>query len=132
MPKRFRPNDRTIRVPSYAVLLRPLSRIAGMIPPLETRGNRPLQMTFEDQLKALILFHIEEYESGRHLLEVLEKYVFVHKEIAPEKGIKKLSFFKTLNTRGLEQLLHIFHELYAPSIPGISEGICGSWRAGVH
>jgi len=84
-----------------------------MVPPLKAEGNRPLQMTFEDQLKALILFHLEEYESGRHLMEVLGKDVFAKKEIAPEKGIKKSAFFEALNNRGLEQLLFVFNELYA-------------------
>lgn len=71
-----------------------------------------MQMTFEDQLKALILFHLEEHESGRHLLQVLEEDVYARGEIAPEKGIRKSAFFEALNTRGLEQLLYVFNQLY--------------------
>jgi hypothetical protein len=33
-------------------------------PILESRGNRPLKMTFEDQLHALIFFHLQEHESA--------------------------------------------------------------------
>jgi len=113
MPKTFNPNDRAIKIPSLLSLLKPLSRIFEKIPPLEAQGNRPLQMTFEDQLKALILFHLEEHDSGRHLIDVLEKDVFAKKEIAPEKGIKKSAFFEALNNRGLEQLQFVFNELYA-------------------
>lgn len=113
MPKTFNPNDSVTRIPSLLSLLKPLSRIFEKIPPLEAQGNRPLQMTFEDQLKALILFHLEEHDSGRHLIDVLEKDVFAKKEIAPEKGIKKSAFFEALNNRGLEQLLFVFNELYA-------------------
>jgi len=29
-------------------------------------------MEFEDQLKALILYHLEEHSSGRHLIQVLK------------------------------------------------------------
>ena len=34
------------------------------MPPLESRGGRPLKMTFEDQLKSLIFFHLEEKTSA--------------------------------------------------------------------
>ncbi len=30
-----------------------------------------LQITFEDQLKILVYYHLEEHTSGRHLLQVL-------------------------------------------------------------
>jgi len=113
MPRTFNPSDHRRQVPSFSALSNPLLRIFEMVPPLKAEGNRPLQMTFEDQLKALILFHLEEYESGRHLMEVLGKDVFAKKEIAPEKGIKKSAFFEALNNRGLEQLLFVFNELYA-------------------
>jgi len=113
MTKTFNPNDSAIRIPSLLSLLKPFFSILKKMSPLEAKGNRPLQMTFEDQLKALILFHLEEHDSGRHLIDVLEKDVFAKKEIAPGKGIKKSAFFEALNTRGLEQLLFVFNELYA-------------------
>ncbi|MCI5165007.1 MAG: hypothetical protein D3903_02690 [Candidatus Electrothrix sp. GM3_4] len=37
---------------------------------MESRGNRPLKMTFEDQLNALIFFHLEEHTSVRHLVQI--------------------------------------------------------------
>jgi len=78
---------------------------------LESRGYRPLQMSFEDQLKALIFYHLQEYASGSELLQVLEQDNFAKEYIAPPKGIKKSSFFETMNTRGFEQLAEVFSHL---------------------
>ena len=69
-------------------------------------------MTLEDQLNALIYFHLEEHSSGRHLLQALEEDDFARKQIAPKEGIEKSSFFEAINTRGLEQLLEVFEALY--------------------
>jgi hypothetical protein len=68
-------------------------------------------MTFEDQLNALIYFHLEEHTSARHLLQVLEDEEFARKVIAPSEGIKKSNFSEALNTRGLEQLLEVLQAL---------------------
>jgi hypothetical protein len=84
--------------------------------PLESRGYRPLQMTFDDQLKALIFFHLEEYESGRELLEALDKNDFAKECVAPPKGIKKSAFFEAINNRGLEQLGEVFSHLVKEAI----------------
>jgi len=65
-------------------------------------------MTFEDQFKALVYFHLEGHESGRDLLQALEENDFARQEVAPAGGIKKSSFFEILSTRGLEQLVHVF------------------------
>ncbi len=62
-------------------------------------------MTFEQQLKSLILFHLEEYDSARHLLQVLKEDDFARSFIAPPKGIERSSYSEALNTRGLEQTL---------------------------
>jgi len=70
-------------------------------------------MNFEQQLKILVYFHLEEHTSGRHLLQALEEDVFARTEIAPPQGIKKSSFFEATNTRGLEQLAYVFEQLYA-------------------
>jgi len=71
------------------------------MPPLESRGDRPLKMTFEDQLKALIFFHLEEHTSARHLLQILEEDDFARGVIAPEEGIKKSSFARLSIPGGL-------------------------------
>ena len=70
-------------------------------------------MTFEQQLKSLILFHLEEYDSARHLLQVLEQDDFARTFIAPPEGIGRSSYGEALNTRGLEQLLFVYEKLQA-------------------
>lgn len=113
MPYTMEPQHRKKKAPSFHHLTRPLRKILKKIPPLLARGNRDLQMTFEDQLNALIYFHLEEHSSGRHLLQVLEEDEFARDNIAPQDGIKKSSFFEAINSRGLEQLLQVFEALYA-------------------
>jgi hypothetical protein len=89
----------------------PLKNALSGIKPLLSRGNRPLQMTFEDQLDALIFFHLEDHTSGRYLLQALREDDFVREYIAPEDGIEKSSFFEAINSRGLEQLMQVFEAL---------------------
>jgi hypothetical protein len=109
MPHTFDPNKR--HVPSFRELLEPVREIFP--PTLESRGNRPLQMSFEEQLNALIFFHLEEHTSGRHLIQVLEEDEFARALIAPKEGIKKSSFSEAMNSRGLEQLRFVFEKLHA-------------------
>jgi hypothetical protein len=102
--------------PSFSQLYRPIEKAMIGMPPLVARGNRPLKMTFEDQLNALIFFHLEEHTSEQHLLQVLEEDDFARNVIAPEQGIKKSSFAEAINTRGLEQLIHIYQNLQADAV----------------
>ena len=93
MPRTLQPQNKKTKAPSFYDLFQPVQNIVINIPPLEARGNRPLQMKFEDQLKALVLYHLDEHTSGSHLLHVLEEDSFAREEIAPSDGIKKSSFF---------------------------------------
>jgi len=97
--------------PSFKQLTQPLTKILLNTPQLESRGNRPLQMTFEDQLNALIFFHLEEHTSARHLVQVLREDNFARENIAPEGGISRSSFSEAVNERGLEQFLYVFQQL---------------------
>jgi hypothetical protein len=102
--------------PSFNQLFVPIDRAKIGMPPLEARGHRPLKMTFDDQLKALIFFHLEEHTSAQHLLQVLEDDDFARNVIAPEEGIKKSSFAEAINNRGLEQLAHIYQNLQTQAV----------------
>jgi hypothetical protein len=82
------------------------------ISPLISRCNRPLKMTFEDQVNILVYFHLEEHQSGRHLLQVLKDENFAKRHIAPEGGIRKSSFFEDISSRGLEQMAELFQKIY--------------------
>jgi hypothetical protein len=110
--------DRQIKAdaPSFNQLYRPIERATIGIAPLEARGYRPLKMTFDDQLKALIYFHLEEHVSAQHLLQVLEEDDFARDHIAPEEGIKKSSFAEAINSRGLEQLMYVYQNLQTNAV----------------
>jgi len=102
-----------VSAPSFGKISLPIDNAMINMPPLEARGNRPLKMTFEDQLKMLIFFHLEEFTSAQELLQVIEEDDFARHAIAPEEGIKKSSFAEAINSRGLEQLAHIYRNLQA-------------------
>ncbi len=98
---------------AFTKLTKPTKAILLKVPVLASQGYRPLQMTFEDQLNALVFYHLEEHDSGTHLVQVLQEDTFAREHIAPSEGIKKSSFFEAINTRGLEQLTFVFNELQA-------------------
>lgn len=96
---------------SFSQLFLPIGNAMIGMTPMSAGGNRLLQMTFEDQLKAVVFFHLEEHTSAQHLLQVLEDDDF-----APEGGIKKSSFAEVIKTRGLEQLFYIYENLQDQAI----------------
>ena len=102
MPYTFKPQKNSQAV-EFQQFFKPVQEAMIDMPKLESQGNRPLQMTFEDHLKALVFFHLEEHHSAQHLLQVLEQDDFARNQIAPEDGIKKSSFSEATNSRGLEQ-----------------------------
>jgi hypothetical protein len=106
--KKLRPRQKS---KTFKKLMEPIKAILSKVPPLVSRGDRPLRMTFEDQLNALVFYHLEEHESGTHLVQVLQDDSFAREHIAPTEGIQKSSFFEAINTRGLEQLTVVFNEL---------------------
>lgn len=111
MPRSIKLHGKKFRPPSFHKLYRPAVNILTETPALESRGDRPLKMSFEDQLKALIFYHLEEHVSGRHLIQVLKEDDFARKNIAPKDGIEKSSFFEAINNRGLEQLQFVYKNL---------------------
>ena len=111
MPRSFEPYQKKHHSPSFWQLFQPLKKVLPETPALQSRGDRPLQMNFEDQLKALIFFHLEEHVSARHLIQVLKEDQFARVNIAPKDGIGKSSFSEAINNRGLEQLQSVFEKL---------------------
>jgi hypothetical protein len=112
MRRRFSRFNRTQKAKAFKKLWKPINKMSPKIPKLVSRGDRPLQMEFEEELKSLVFFHLQEHQSGRHLIQVLEEDNFAIEHIAPKSGIKKSSFFEAINTRGIEQFFHVFKELY--------------------
>jgi hypothetical protein len=112
MPHTFRP-QKVSQAVEFQQFFKPVQNAMIGMPKLESQGNRPLQMTFEDHLKALVYFHLEEHHSAQHLLQVLEQDDFARNQIAPEDGIQKSSFSEATNSRGLEQFFYVFENLQA-------------------
>lgn len=96
---------------SFFQFFQPVKDVIPQTPALESRGDRPLQMTIEEQIKILVFYHLEEHISARHMLQVLEQDDFARENIAPQDGIKKSSFSEAINSRGLKQLQIIFEKL---------------------
>lgn len=102
---------------TFARLCKPIEKIE--YEELVARGDRPLQMEWEDQLKILMYFHLKGHESGRELLQELEEDEWAKAAIAPKNGIKKSSFFEALNHRGLKQMEAIFLGLSQRTVAGL-------------
>jgi hypothetical protein len=102
---------RKITFRTYDEFCLPLRSILSSVPELKSRGDRPLKMTFENQLDALIWFHLQEHDSARHLIFDLNANKFAKEFIAPDGSISRSSFSEAINNRGLEQLQHVFREL---------------------
>jgi len=103
-------------------LMKPVNNILPDITPLLSGCNRPLKMSFEDQLNILVYFHLEEHHSGRHLLQVLKEEHFARRYIAPKDGIEKSSFFEDIGSRGLEQMVEMFGKLYLKAAKHLPKG----------
>jgi len=112
MPHTLDPFDKNHAI-SFELLLKPLTEAMVGMTPLESGCNRPLQMSFEEHLRTLVFFHLEEHTSARHLLQVLEEDDFARAVVAPSEGIKKSSFSEATNERGLRQFMHVFENLQA-------------------
>lgn len=101
-----------IKSSTFDIFIAPLLRLLPLVPLLLPKGDRPLKMNFEEQLKALIYFHLQEHDSARHLIQDMEENDFARQNIAPEGGISRSSFSEIINGRGLEQLQFMFENLY--------------------
>jgi len=112
MPHTFEPFKKRSKL-EFNSFYQPVIEAMSQMPALNARGNRPLQMSFEEHLRALVYFHLEEHHSAQHLLQVLEQDDFAKSAIAPKNGIKKSSFSEATNCRGLEQFMHVFQNLQA-------------------
>ena len=110
--KRVQFNSRWHLVPGHKQLLKPTKSILVTTPPLRSKSNRPLAMTTEDLLNILTYYHLQEFSSGRELIQALREDEYARHMIAPAGGIKQSTFFDTVNERGVEQLFHVFTELH--------------------
>lgn len=122
MPYTWMPLGRESKRVTHDKLMMPVNNSLPNITSLNSRCNRPLHMTFEDQINILVYFHLEECHSGRHLLQILKDDHFARRYVAPEKGIEKSSFFEDISSRGLEQMVELFGQLYGKAAKLLPKG----------
>jgi hypothetical protein len=122
MPCTWMPGKHWKKHETHSNLMAPINNVMPDITPLLSGCNRPLQMSFEDQLNILVYFHLEEHRSGRHLLQVLKDEHFARHYIAPVGGIEKSSFFEDIGSRGLEQMMEVFGKLYGKAAKQLPKG----------
>jgi hypothetical protein len=122
MPYAWMPGHQKRKHDTYLKMMLPVNNTLSDLTPLLSGCNRPLQMTFEDQINILVYFHLEEHHSGRHLLQVLKENHFARQYVAPEKGIQKSSFFEDISSRGLEQMVELFGKLYTRAAKQLPKG----------
>jgi hypothetical protein len=122
MPYTWMPGSLKKKHDTYLKLIMPVNDTLSELTPLKSGCNRPLQMTFEDQINILVYFHLEEHHSGCHLLQVLKENHFARQYIAPENGIQKSSFFEDISSRGLEQMIELFGKLYMKAAKQLPKG----------
>ena len=99
-------------VPSHKQLVVPAKSALLTAPPLLSRSNKPLAMNTEELINILTYYHLQEFSSGRELIQALQEDDYARQLIEPAGGIKHSTFFDTVNERGVEQLLHVFTELH--------------------
>ena len=101
---------------TFVRFFKPVKELIPEMPKQQSGCNKPIKFNVEDQLKSLIFYHLESFDSGRHLLDELNNDNFAKAVIAPEDGVKKSTFFDALNERGLEQFSFIFTALKAKAV----------------
>ncbi len=111
MPRHVKPLRKGIAPFSFRRLYKPATDELPSIPSRKVRGNRPMTFTFDYHLQALVYLHLQEYESGRELLQILEQDEFAKAHIAPPEGVSRSTFFEAMNTRSLEQLVQMYERL---------------------
>lgn len=109
-PNRIHPPSE-VRCPTWETFIVPLTGLLPHIAPLESGSNRSLEFTFAQQVHSLVYFHVEEYISGRGLLEDLNDLTQALPAGLPQAGLAQSTFFEALNSRGLCQMLEVFQRL---------------------
>jgi len=109
--KRVYFNSRWYTTPVQDSFMGPAQKVLVSTPPLRSKSNKPLAMTTDDILNILVYYHLNEFSSGRELLQNLEEDEYAKRLIAPAGGVKRSTFFDTVNERCVEQLFHVFSEL---------------------
>ena len=98
--------------PTFSTLLAPLEAQLSYLTPLESGSNRPLEYTFEYQVRGLVYYHIETYTSALDLLQAAESDDFVNRLVVPETGLGQSTFYEANATRGSLQMTELLDRLF--------------------
>ena len=69
--------------PSQQLLLKPLQPILLKAPPLLSGSNKPLAMNTEELLNILTYYHLQDFSSGRELIQALQEDDYAKKNNCP-------------------------------------------------
>ena len=100
MPYTIEPLRKNQAVPSFHKLLVPVYRILPHTPLLEAKGDRPLQMEFEHQLKALIFYHLKNIHPGATLFRPSKKMILPKRRLRLLTVLKRAVFSRLSTTEG--------------------------------
>jgi hypothetical protein len=100
-----------INSPTFDMLIAPLEGILPTITPLASQGNRKITFTFDYQVKSLIYYHAEAFDSAQDLLQTMATNECVGHMLVPEEGLGESTFYEANATRGETQILELFDRL---------------------
>lgn len=102
---------------SLTKFLLPLIKGLKEIEEIKSTSNKPIEFSFDKQIKSLVYYHLNDYKSGREFLQATHESSLV-KEVVSCDGISKSTFFDAISSRGVEQLIELFTFLkqYAQTI----------------
>jgi len=114
MPRTIRPYRKKRRPPSFRKLVQPVEKMLHKVPALESKGDRPLKMFFEDQLNALIFFHLVPVV----ILSRFLKKTTLHVKTSPRRtASKKAVSSRPSITEGWNNS-NLFMQTFAAKHPG--------------
>jgi hypothetical protein len=92
-------------------LIAPLETQLPYLPPLVSGSNRPLDFTFEFQVRALVYYHTEAFTSAQDLLQAAHDDPWANRLIVPDTGLGESTFYEANASRGSQQLLALVDRL---------------------
>jgi Transposase DDE domain len=97
--------------PTFSTLIAPLEAQLPYLTPLVSRSNRPLDFTFDHQVRALVYYHTEAFTSGQDLLQAAQEDPFVHALMVPDTGLGESTFYEANANRGSQQMCELVDRL---------------------
>jgi hypothetical protein len=113
MQYRIRPQAVLKNSTTFDRFLQPLQNALEHVTPLESRCNRPFTLRFADQIKMLVYYHVQNFDSANHLLQALSEDTIARRMIALPNGIASSTFYDAIASRGLLQMQEVFSLLAA-------------------